>query len=197
MWGPQANTGLLSEPFTDSPGGRRTVQYYDKSRMEITNLAGDPGSLWYVTNGLLAKELVTGASQTRPDSFEQHAPSQSNVSADPGGATVPTYASFKPLLESAPLPAGWTIIQTVDRSGHTGDDPSLVSLGITAAAAVAETNHTVASVFWDFMNSSERVMERRPTVPEPLLRHRLPDHRSLPEHGSGQRGAETGADPGL
>jgi hypothetical protein len=171
MWGPQANTRLLSEPFTDSPAGRRTVQYFDRSRMEITNPAGDPGSLWYVTNGLLAKELVTGALQTGPDSFEQHAPSQSNVSGDPGDATAPTYASFKSLLESAPLPVGRTIIQTVDRSGHTGDDPSLVSLGITAAAPVAETNHTVASVLWDFMNSSGRITENGEATHAPLFQN--------------------------
>src|SRR5690606_35166227 len=37
MWGPKANTEALSEPYAESPGGQRTVQYFDKARMEITN----------------------------------------------------------------------------------------------------------------------------------------------------------------
>jgi hypothetical protein len=46
-----------------------------------------------------------------------------------------------------------TIIQTVDRNGTVGADQTLARYGVTAAALVRETNHTVASVFWDFMNA--------------------------------------------
>src|SRR5690606_21893760 len=64
MWGPEALTGLLSESYAESPGGARTVQYFDKSRMEISNPSGDQSSPWYVTNGLLVVELITGQMQT-------------------------------------------------------------------------------------------------------------------------------------
>src|SRR5688500_4543766 len=37
MWGPEGNTGAIPEPYLESPGGMRTVQYFDKSRMEITH----------------------------------------------------------------------------------------------------------------------------------------------------------------
>lgn len=171
MWGPQANTGLLAEPFAGSPGGRRTVQYFDKSRMEITDPSGDPGSLWYVTNGLLAKELVTGNLQLGATSFEQYEQSLSNVSGDPGDTTAPTYASFLPLLESGPLPTGQTIIQTVDRAGRVSVDPNLVGHGVTAAVPVSETNHTVASVFWDFMTSSGLVSENGANTTAPLFQN--------------------------
>ncbi len=171
MWGPEANTGLFDEPFDDSPGGRRTVQYFDKSRMEITDPAGDSNSLWYVTNGLLAKELVTGNLQLGAGRFEQHDPSQSNVSGDPGDTTAPTYASFLPLLDANPLPTGQAITQTVDRAGRVGADPNLVGQGVTAAAPVTETNHTVASVFWDFMNSSGTVSENGEATNAPLFQN--------------------------
>lgn len=171
MWGPQANTGSLAEPFLDSPNGRRTVQYFDKARMEITDPAGDPGSLWYVTNGLLAKELVTGNLQLGAESFEQYEPSQSNVSGDPGDSNAPTYASFLRLLHSEPLPTGQTIIQVVDGSGQVDADPNMVGHGVTAAVPVPETNHTVASVFWEFMTSSGTVSENGETTNAPLFQN--------------------------
>src|SRR6478672_837320 len=40
-WGPQANTAT-QEYYKDSPGQTRLVQYFDKSRMEINNPAGNP-----------------------------------------------------------------------------------------------------------------------------------------------------------
>lgn len=52
-----------------------------------------------------------------------------------------------------PLPVGMTIIQTVDRNGTVGADQTLARFGVTAAVHVRETNHTVASVFWNFMNA--------------------------------------------
>ncbi len=171
MWGPQANTGLLAEPFTDSPDGRRTVQYFDKSRMEITDPKGDPDSLWFVTNGLLAKELVTGNLQLGATSFTPRDPAELNVSGDPGDSAAPTYASFLPLLDSDPLPTGQTIIQTIDRSGQVGADPSLVGHGVTAAVPVAETNHAVASVFWDFMTSSGTVTENGEATDAPIFQN--------------------------
>ncbi|CCF86057.1 hypothetical protein [Nitrolancea hollandica] len=166
MWGPEANTGLLNEPFD---GGQRTVQYFDKSRMEITDPAGDPSSLWYVTNGLLAKELVTGNLQTGPDRFEPHDPATVNVSGDPTDPHAPTYASFASRLASPPLPAGSTITQTLDREGNVGNDPSLAGQGVTAGSPVTETNHAVASVFWAFMTSSGLVFENGGTATAPLF----------------------------
>jgi hypothetical protein len=37
IWGPEAYTEGMLEPYADTPGGMRLVQYYDKSRMEINN----------------------------------------------------------------------------------------------------------------------------------------------------------------
>ncbi len=36
MWGPEAYSDAFLEPYSDSPNDLRLVQYYDKSRMEIT-----------------------------------------------------------------------------------------------------------------------------------------------------------------
>jgi hypothetical protein len=153
MWGPEAMTGQLAEEYDDSPGGSRVVQYFDKSRMEITDPAGDAGSPWYVTNGLLALELITARVQVGDSRFEHGSPAHINVAGDSNDPQGPTYYTFSGLLDHQPLPLNSTIVQTVNRAGNVESNASLGRHGVTAAYHVPETNHTVASVFWDFMNS--------------------------------------------
>jgi len=159
MWGPAPVTNVLIEEYDEGtdiqggPAGLRFVQYFDKTRMEVTDLAGDPVNPWYVTNGLLAKELITGQLQLGHNRFRQAPPAQVPVAGDLNDPNAPTYATFAPLMGYQPLPVGMTIIQTVDRNGTVGADQSLARYGVTAAVLVPETNHTVASVFWDFMHA--------------------------------------------
>ena len=154
MWGPSADTPIMTEPYVEAPGGQRQVQYFDKSRMEITNPGGDQNSPWYVTNGLLAKELITGNMQFGNNTFHQEAPAQVNVAGDLNDPNGPTYASFTGLMGVAPLANGAVITQTVNRAGQVGTDASLSSQNVTATDVGAPTNHTVASVFWAFMNTT-------------------------------------------
>src|SRR4051794_8150718 len=37
MWGPAANSHMVDERYHEAPNGYRQVQYFDKSRMEVTN----------------------------------------------------------------------------------------------------------------------------------------------------------------
>ena len=154
MWGPEADSVLMSENYVESPGRLRQVQYFDKTRMEINDPNGDPNSIWYVTNGLLAKELITGQMQVGANAFVTRSPAQVNVAGDTNDPNGPTYASFNALMASGAIPSGWVINQTVDRAGTVQTDSSLSSYNVTAKDVGAPTNHTVASVFWDFMNSS-------------------------------------------
>ena len=59
-WGPAPNTGGLLEDYAQGAGGKRLVQYFDKSRMEINNPGADPSDPFFVTNGLLTVELISG-----------------------------------------------------------------------------------------------------------------------------------------
>ncbi len=159
MWGPAPITNVLVEEYdeaTDFEGdvlGVRMVQYFDKTRMEITDIGADPVNPWYVTNGLLAKELITGQVQLGHNRFARAPAARVPVAGDLDDPNAPTYASFQPLMGYQPLPVGMTVIQTVDRNGTVGADQALARYGVTAAVLVRETNHTVASVFWDFMNA--------------------------------------------
>ena len=131
---PARLTPGLMEPYAESPGGQREVQYYDKSRMEITQpTTGDPDSVWFVTNGLLVNELMTGQLQLGDNSFQQHSPAEVNVGGDPDDVLGPTYASMAGLRGAPALPSGSTITQTVDRNGNVSNDPGFGQYNVTAA----------------------------------------------------------------
>ena len=159
MWGPSAFTSAMEEWFVEGPNGSRVVQYYDKTRMEITDPNADPNSIWYVTNGRLAWELVTGEMQVGLDEFETREPAQVNVAGDAQDPNGPLYASFTGLLGAEPLSDGAAVTQRISRDGSVTDDPALAGQGITAAYHVPETNHSVASPFWAFMNSQGTIWE--------------------------------------
>ncbi len=159
LWGPEPNTEVMIEPYAESPDGKREVQYYDKARMEITHPDGDRSSIWYVTNGRLVVELVTGQLQLGDDTFKQFDPAAINVAGDPGDPNGPTYATFSDLLDAPPIPEGNPVTLQLDQAGNVTDDPALAERGVTAAHLVLNTNHTVASVFWDFMTSTGTVYE--------------------------------------
>jgi len=168
MWGPEAFSPVLYEDYADSPGGKRQVQYFDKSRMEINDPAADPNSLWYVTNGLLARELITGEMQVGDREFRTLAPAEVNVAGDPDDPAGPTYATFNPLMAAAPKPNGWQVTETVDRAGHVETDPALARFNVRAVDVGVPTGHTVASVFWDFMHSTGLVYSDGQYIERPL-----------------------------
>ncbi len=160
LWGPKAETPVMNEAYSDSPNGERQVQYYDKARMEVTQPNGDASSTWYVTSGLLAKEMVTGKMQVGNDSFETRQPATIDVAGDLSDPNSPTYASFTGLLDQSTHDPGWIIDQVVQRDGsvHTNNtfaDKYHVPMAVTAP----ETGHGVAAPFWDFMTSSGTIWD--------------------------------------
>ena len=159
IWGPEPNTELLMEPYLESPGGTRVVQYFDKSRMEINHPNAVDDGLWYVTNGLLVVELMSGMLQVGDYSFEARDPAEVNIVGDPGYAETPTYADYAKLRGRSALASGSVITQTVDGTGNIGNDTDLDEWNVTAAELAPLTGHRTASVFWTFMNSSGTVYE--------------------------------------
>ena len=159
MWGPAAFAAVQMEPYQQSPGQMRVVQYFDKSRMELTNPQGDPQSPWYVTNGLLVQEMVLGEIQIGDNQFETVEPAAVNVAGDAGDPAGPTYATIAQLLDEPATPSGTPLISRINRAGEITSDGSLVEQGISAGDLVPETNHTVADVFQQFMHSSGTVFQ--------------------------------------
>ncbi len=88
FWGPLelARNGQ-QEPYAEAAGGMRTVQYFDKARMEL-------GGNNTVTNGLLATELITGNRQLGDTLFQNFGPANIPVAGDPDNLG-PTYAAIQ------------------------------------------------------------------------------------------------------
>jgi cytochrome c5 len=93
LWGPEG-FAVHWEPYDGQP---RLVQYFDKTRMEITTLVppSQPRPDDYVTTGLLATELVSGRLQTGRSTFEERAPAAVTVAGDANDPNGPTYATFR------------------------------------------------------------------------------------------------------
>ena len=155
MWGPKSfATG--SEAYTESPGGRRVVQYWDKSRMEITNPVANRDELWFVTNGLLAKELVSGQLQTgqvrtSSSASRRHMP----VVGDPTGAVAaPSYAAVSVMSPHSTATGVYDqqsarrLCRRIDEHGRVGSDATLRTLTTWSMLSYNnELGHNVPNVF--------------------------------------------------
>ena len=157
LWGP---TGLMAkaEAYLQIPGGMRQVQYFDKGRMEINNPNADTRSEWYVTSGLLVRELISGRMQVGLSDFVDREPSDVAITGDSGDRTGPTYASFSSVSANrAPNRVGLTADQSITRSGVVAPfDAS----GVPAAKLgfyATTTGHNIPQVFYDYLTSTDVV----------------------------------------
>ncbi|HEX2912692.1 MAG TPA: cellulase family glycosylhydrolase [Chloroflexia bacterium] len=161
LWGPEAfnpPTGQ-TEPYAESPGGSRQVQYFDKARMELNNPATG-----LVTNGLLVRELISGKLATGDTAFIQRNPaSDIPIAGDATNNNGPTYSSFAGVASlnndkpSAPR-IGAPVAETIDRDGRVGTAPELGSLA-KYAYYDNTLKHNIADVFWYFMNQHGNVFQ--------------------------------------
>ena len=176
IWGLNVTNETSMEPYAESPGGMREVQYFDKSRMEINDPNAFDDGLWFVTNGLLVVEMVEGKYQIGDTAFDESPdPADVNIVGDPadGSGLGPTYADINDfgLMGMAATAEGATITAVVQADGSVANDDSYASFGITADERVTidSIDHTVASVFWEFMNSEGIVWENGQNVTERLF----------------------------
>jgi hypothetical protein len=171
IWGPGPYTEALMEPYADSPGGERMVQYFDKSRMEIND--PDAEGLWSVTNGLLVVEMIEGRFQTGDNDFDYSPdPAEVQIAGDAAGTESPTYAdiaSFE-LRDVEPLAEGTVVSEYLAMTSIEQSD-AYAAYGIEAAYHVSETNHTVAAPFWEFMNSTGLIWDGGSLVAESLFQN--------------------------
>lgn len=166
MWGPEA-FDIREEPYAESPGGKRLVAYFDKSRMEITYPEGDPDSDWYVTNGLLVNELITGRMQTGDNSFVDRTPADIQVVGDPDAGNL-TYATLAKLLpDQEQRERGTSLIERVNREGEVSIDPTTGTYNVKLSGEyVPETGHQVAQPFYEFMTSEGPTIDKNGNVIE-------------------------------
>jgi hypothetical protein len=160
-WGPAPNTGGLMEDYAQGQGGKRLVQYFDKSRMEINNPGADPNNPFFVTNGLLTVELISGKMQVGDTQFVDRWPAEIPLASDPDDPNAPTYRSFLNVTNTtlgdhpAPSRLGQPVTATITRSGTIGDDPIKQSYpGVRVAYYEQTTRHNIPEAIWNFLNES-------------------------------------------
>ena len=175
FWGPQPNEPRL-EPWAQARNGQRLVQYFDKSRMELNDPLADPNNPFYVTNGLLTVELISGQMQVGEAQFEDRYPAYIPMSGDPGDTTTPTYAAFQGVSNTnrgnhyANDMRGQKPTATINRDGGVGDDPSKASMPNTEIAYYdGTTHHNIPKAFWDFLNQIGKVRENGQIITAPLI----------------------------
>src|SRR5919201_2081281 len=81
VWGPAPGRSL-TESFNGLPGNSHLVQYFDKGRMEINDPNAKKDDPFYVTNGLLAVELISGLQQTGVVTYQVRGPAAINLASD-------------------------------------------------------------------------------------------------------------------
>ncbi len=179
LWGPTPGVSI-QEPFKEGKGGTHLAQYFDKARMEINYPDTDPFGPYYVTNGLLVVEMISGQIQTGINQFESSAASDQRIAGDEG-SDAPTYASLQGVA-SVGLPGGEHRADRVtlgtalparyaNGSGNVSDmtAPNLPPETVKAAAYVNETGHNIPDVFWAYMNSQGPVYENGAYFNGPLM----------------------------
>jgi glucose/arabinose dehydrogenase len=155
VWGPVPRVNR-NEDYKQSPNGQRLVQYFDKGRMEINDPAANRNSEWYVTSGLLTRELVSGRLQTGDESYENRSPANVPVGGDLDSPIGPTYATFTNLasLNADRRVAAKTgfVTDSIDRDGKTGTTSAFPD---RARYSYYDSNlgHNIPDVFINWMNS--------------------------------------------
>ncbi|MEI6045386.1 MAG: cellulase family glycosylhydrolase, partial [Chloroflexota bacterium] len=169
LWG-NGFTLAGSELYKQAPGGVRSVQYFDKARMEINNPSVSRQDRFFVTNGLLVKELISGrlAVGDNPAEIEIHRPADNVVIVgDPieGNPNAPTYATFSKLASLAndnrvpsEINSGFAT-RTLLKSGETSSNSSLSGLysGLKLIYYDNNLGHNIPEIFWNFLNSKGNV----------------------------------------
>lgn len=169
MWG-LPHSEEMQEEYFQSPGQQRTVQYFDKARMELTHPDGDPDSIWYVTNGLLVVEMITGQMQVNdfPEDSQVRIPAMVNVAGDANDPNGPTYATFLGLLDAPPATVGTALTTRLSRDGKLSEHKEL-GAAMIAAYLDEVTQHAIAEPFWEFMNSEGTVWESGQNITDTLF----------------------------
>lgn len=158
IWGPQVNSAR-SEPYAEAPGSQRQVWYFDKGRLELTN-----PQTGQITSGLLVNELVTGQAQTGDQARENRSPAAVSVAGDANTPNAITYATLNAVRTIAPRAVGSQITEQLRPDGSRSAATGLNAPTVTAVQLIPETNHTIASVFWDYLNSTGTTIQNGQAV---------------------------------
>lgn len=167
LWGPEPRTVGMPERYLDSPGEERIVQYFDKGRMEVNDPDADPADPWFVTSGLLTRELISGEIQVGDDAFLDTGAGASVQVAGDHLNPFPQYRHLAEIVDQG----------RPDRTGELADDvltPDGLDPGVTppddpSAEFIhyviyhgpngVDVGYNIPAAFWDYLNASGTVYD--------------------------------------
>jgi len=157
IWGPEPFTSLLNEAHAEGQGGRREIQYFDKSRMEINDPNADPNTPWFVTNGLLVSELIDGKVQVGFNKFIPLGAANIPFAGDPDNR-FPTYASLIRIFNAPVSYQQGDHITSVFLPEGSGEFPQYANSPATEIVH-SEKGFGIPRAFWEYMNRTGTVYE--------------------------------------
>lgn len=181
---------VLLEQFVDTTdgSGTRRVQYFDKSRMEINDPGGDEASRWYVTNGLLPIEMMTGQRQIGFSTFVDE-PAAANITAignldlNNPGRFFPTYADLAEIYQNPGSNGGSIGNPVTDMIEQDNEHLTMVTFDDyrddpATILRSGQNGHGIAQTFLDFQQTRGPVYENSDyvtaSVYDPLFVFGLP-----------------------
>lgn len=178
-WGPQPWFDY-AEFYRQGVNGLRTVQYFDKARMEINN-PNDRSFQGGMTNGLLVVELVSGHQKKGNDPYDYDArsPADVPVAGNPkaDNPNSPTYASFIGVATfdnngyRDQNRLGQRVGASIDKWGNISARQDLADARPETEIAQfnTATNHNIPKVFWEFMTMQGPVVEDGQVRSRPIV----------------------------
>ncbi len=152
-WGPKPlGTGGFYEDYADSPGGKRVVQYFDKSRMELNDPTKNA-----VTNGLLVVEMVTGKMQKGDFTFSEVGRAPIPIAGDFDNPW-PTYAGLSKVYGTrAGVKVGDQARVTFYPAGLGEQNTKLFT--DTTKISTIQNGYGIPAAFWDFLNRKGQIFK--------------------------------------
>jgi hypothetical protein len=155
LWGP-GPFYTTYEAANGTPTGVHLVQYFDKGRLEVNDPGASRNSPWFVTGGLLVREMVQGRISTGAEAgdWEARPPAPIPVAGDPGADAAPSYATARALVD-APPPGNRTGAPAALALNAAGQVSQLAALPapVTLGAYEPQSRHNVADVFWRYIQA--------------------------------------------
>ena len=153
LWGPTPRFSGR-EVYTEGVEGSRAVVYYDKSRMEINDPSKPAGDPYYVSNGLLVTEMISGQIQVGDSATISASVACTLPVVGDARKDNPDAPSYSDLADVASLHSDH---QATDRTGQPVNE-ALVVHGMQSgeaygnlahyAAYVPQTSHNIPDRFW-------------------------------------------------
>jgi hypothetical protein len=148
----------MTEPYEEATNAWRTVWYFDKGRMEVTNPIANPDDSRYVTSDTLVVEMLTGRISLGKNSFIMREPANSQIFGDavPSSQTI-TYRDIAPLASlngdnrNAPR-SGQLIKEELGKGGVVSANTRFEKYGVKVSSYNEAKGHNIAHVFTDAMS---------------------------------------------